>query len=600
MQAYESGGNAPMQRDSDDGRSAAFNKRVLVAGITLGVLLRLVAVIYGDIGIYVDGVARLARAVRWAEHPAWDGLSGVWPPAHWYALGTLITVWNEPILLAKAFNFTFGIGSLFAFRWAVRKFLAESTANLSLLLLAIYWTHIWLTSSYWVEVPYLFFLFLAICYSLAAQASGSPQKALAAGFLLGAAMLLRNEALAMFLVSLVWYVLQVRRRIAILAFAVIPFAVLAWYLIEPSLHGSSYLQYFFSVKQSKQIENVYQGVTLTDCLSQWVLMLGASPTVFIVAPGLYGLWRFRHLARRDLFAWMFITQVTFYFSLTLLYSWRPQLRYLMLYFVNLFPYTALVWLQVFQKFTRRALPLLLVLTIAVQGAGWWAGRNNRLQPGWLPIQVRTASQTALDEWIRGVQQSGQTGLKIKAIVPGPLNERWSLDHSFVVNHIRSEVLDLEELHVQADKAILEGQLPERAFVADLILIDPQAVYYPAVINTLTRRIPGVASKQIHSHIIALLLSERARTFIKADSTSTQAIQLVRDTSRSGDQGFASERRRTDHSGVVAKLRSSELNILRINIERNVASRTFKAGDEIIAKRFDNAAAEHDNLGTQHV
>src|SRR6185295_16706991 len=174
------------------------------------------------------------------------------------------------------------------------------------------------------------------------------------------------------------------------------------------------------------------------------------------------------------------------------------------------------------KVYAAALPLLLVLTIAVQGAGWWAGRNNRLQPGWLPIQVRTASQTALDEWIRGVQQSGQTGLRIKAIVPGPLNERWSLDHSFVVNHVRSDVLDLEELHVQADKAILEGQLPERAFEADIVLLDPQAVYYPAVINTLTQRIPGVASKQIHSHIIALLLSERARTFIVADSTSTQA------------------------------------------------------------------------------
>lgn len=501
---------SPEEQEGGEREDSCLSRNILLIGLGLGLLLRLIAVIYGDIGVYVDGASRIAIAIRWAEHPSWQGLSGDWPPLHWYFLGSLIRLWNEPVALAKAINFICGVGGLYVFRSAIRPFFSEITANTSLLILAIYWTNIWLASSYWVEIPYLLFVFLAVNHAAKTRSSLNWSTAFLSGSFLSFAMLLRNEGLLLFLLFLVWYILNVKDRISILSFAAVPVCVFAWYLIEPSLYGHSYLDYFSYVKQSKEVENLTQGITLKDCLIQWAMMLAASPTVFVVAPGLYGLWRFRHQARHDLFAWMFVSQVVFYLTLTLTSAWRPQLRYLMLYFVNLIPYTALVLLQTFRRFSPRyALPLLLVLTIIIQAVAWWMGRNNRLPMGWLPLQVRTSSQKALDQWIEEIKLSGQKGLKISSIVPGPLRERWSLDHSFVVNRIPPGTLELEEIHIQVDREILNGHLPEKTQTADLILIDPHSVFYSAVLNALAQRKTGMSIRQIHPHITVMLLSERA-------------------------------------------------------------------------------------------
>ena len=70
-------------------------KKLFVAAVVVGVALRLIAAIFGDVGVYADGASRIALAISWADHPSWQGLSGVWPPLHWYFLGVLIDVWNR-------------------------------------------------------------------------------------------------------------------------------------------------------------------------------------------------------------------------------------------------------------------------------------------------------------------------------------------------------------------------------------------------------------------------------------------------------------------------------------------------------------------------
>src|SRR5689334_4726802 len=193
--------------------------KVFLIALTLGISLRLIAVIWGGLSPGGDGMGRLANAVAWAERPRWQGLSGVWRPLHWYILGALIRLWDQPILWAKLINFGCGVGSLIVMRKAARAVFTPLVADLSALLLAIYWTHIWLTSSYWVEVPYLLLVFLALHYAINAASTSSPRAALLSGMFLTGAVLLRHEATLLLGLFLLWFALNIRNRKLMLLFA---------------------------------------------------------------------------------------------------------------------------------------------------------------------------------------------------------------------------------------------------------------------------------------------------------------------------------------------------------------------------------------------
>src|SRR5205085_1708782 len=192
---------------------------------------------------------RLANAVAWAERPRWQGLSGVWRPLHWYVLGELIRLWDQPILWAKLINFGCGIGSLLILRTVVRRVFGPLVGSLSALLLAIYWTHIWLTSSYWVEIPYLFLVFLALHYALKAVALNDLRAAFLSGLALTVALLLRHEGTLILGLFLVWLAIHTRNRKLILSFALVPVCVAAYALFEPVLQGGSFLDYLAAYKE---------------------------------------------------------------------------------------------------------------------------------------------------------------------------------------------------------------------------------------------------------------------------------------------------------------------------------------------------------------
>ncbi|HYJ86603.1 MAG TPA: glycosyltransferase family 39 protein [Pyrinomonadaceae bacterium] len=492
-------------------RSSLPNQLFLIA-ILLGVGLRLIASVWGDIGVYVDGASRIAMAMRWAEHPAWQGLSGVWPPTHIYVLGILIRLWNQPVLLAKLIGFFCGVATLFALRNTVRHRFGPTVAALSALLLAVYWTHIWLSSSYWVEVPYLLFVLLAVNFAEKTNTSFDWKHAFACGLFLSLAMLLRNEGLLLFVIFTLWFLLRIRKLGILALFVVLPGAVMAWYLIEPTLHGYSYFDYFKYVTRSKETENLVGNISRRDALIQWILMLSAAPTLIVAVPGLYELWKNRRRALTDLLAWMFVAQVGFYFFLTLTSAWRPQLRYLMIQFVNLLPYAAVGWLKIMQRFSiRYALAAMLALMIVMQSVAWWIGRNNRLPGGWLPMQVITSSQETLDQWVGKINTGEQPPLKIVSLVPGPRAERWALEHSFVVNRLTTNRSSMQELDVHVQPEILRGVMPAQVADADVVLIDSNAVFYPVVLGAIGRQKPDTPIRRLHPHIDAILLSERARS-----------------------------------------------------------------------------------------
>jgi 4-amino-4-deoxy-L-arabinose transferase-like glycosyltransferase len=478
---------------------------VFFIAVTAGLALRVVSAVLGDIDPGGDGLWRMVAAVNWAENPHWQGLTGIWPPLHFYILGALLKVWNEPIILAKVFNLACGVASIFAFRAAIRPMFGEMTASISALLLAVYWTHIWLTSSYWVEIPYLLLMFLAVAWAMRARESEEQKHALLSGLFLTLAILLRHEALMLFGVFLVWYWLNVREKRLVVSFAMLPACAALWNLIEPWMNGRSYFEYAAAVGEMKAGENAALGVTIIDCLKQWVMMPAVVPSIFVVGAGLFGLWKARKLAARDLFAWMFVIQVGFGLFMTVAFTWRPQLRYVMLYFVNLLPYAALAWGEVMRRFPARlALAALLALTVVTQAGGWWVGRNNKMEMGWLPLRVTTPSQKALDQWMEKNRSAIEAAPRIVSIVgSGSFTDPWSIEHSVMVNRLAPGSVKSREMNVAYEQGVMKGELPAEVFEADRVLIDPEAEFYTKVVAALRDKKPDVQVEEIHPHIAVL-------------------------------------------------------------------------------------------------
>lgn len=493
----------------DEKGNHLFSRKAMLAAVVIGFALRMLAVTLGDISPGGDGTQRLALALSWANDPTWDGLSGVWPPSHWYLLGTLISIWDEPIILAKLIGLACGMGAVVMLASAVRPIFGNAVASVSALLLAICWTHIWLTSSYWVELPYMLFVFLAVYFSTRLLSDAKSKDAILSGLFLSLAILLRHEGLVLLGLFLIWYALNVKNRKMILVFAALPVCVSAWHFIEPLLSGHSYFEYVAHVRQAKAGENLVQGFTLKDCLYQWVMMPAVVPSLFIVLPGFYGLWRARRLLRYDLFAWMFSAQVGFYFLMTFTSGWRPQLRYIMLYFVNLFPYAALAWVTITRRWrSRYVLASLVVLTMLTQAAGWWVGRNKYRPMGWLPLEVRSSSQKAVDDWMSEVSANSGAGLKVIAFTGDSIEEPWSLLHSVLVNRIPAGAVKTIELYVPEEREILNGQLPPVVSDADLVVIDPDSGFYSTVVDSISKSDPGVRMSRIHPRITIMALSHR--------------------------------------------------------------------------------------------
>jgi hypothetical protein len=69
--------------------------------------------------------------------------------------------------------------------------------------------------------------------------------------------------------------------------------------------------------------------------------------------------------------------------------------------------------------------------------------------------------------------------------------------------------------VPGNLAVLRGTLPRDAEQADLVLINPEAVYYEPVVATLTSRRPDLRLASIHPNIAALGLSERGKALLDA-------------------------------------------------------------------------------------
>ena len=127
------------------------------------------------------------------------------------------------------------------------------------------------------------------------------------------------------------------------------------------------------------------------------------------------------------------------------------------------------------------------------------------------MQVITSSQATLDQWVGKINTGAKPPFKILSVVPGPRAERWALEHSFVVNRLTTDRSSMQELDVHVQPDILRGVMPAQVADADVMLIDSNAVFYPVVLNAISRQKPDTPVRRLHPHIDAILLSERARS-----------------------------------------------------------------------------------------
>ena len=518
---------APLDRPCAEARLA---RQILIVALVGGTLLRILAITLGDLDPGGDGLQRLAVAARWAVNPEWQGLSGVWPPLHWYTIGSLLRVWNEPMIVARALNLLLGLASLLALRAAVRPLFGELTAALSTLILAFNWTHIWLTSSYWVEIPYLLLIFATIHQIQSTSQAGTSQAgAWRAGLWMSLAIFLRHEGIILVLLLSLWLLLEQRSLRQLIRFALLPLGAAAWHLIEPWSRGGSYFDYANTYSQMKAAENIAHAFSMTDRFRQILLMPASTPSIFVVLPGLAGLWMARRNWRRDLFLWLFVVQVAFFIFLALTTGWRPQLRYILLYFVNLFPAAALVWGIWARKWRPWPVILgLLVLTITLQAIAWQIGRNEGRPLGWLPIRIPTTSQANLDRWLGERREqllhlSRQSRpLRTFQIVPGSLTEPWRLSHSILINRLPISGFELTEINTAYQFEFQQAQHPaapalQPLLAADLILIDPEAPCYAALVAALTAPNGQSAAptiRQLSPRVTIILLSPEARQALR--------------------------------------------------------------------------------------
>ncbi len=439
----------------------------LVGTLLLGGGLRLLAALISS-PTPGDDVGRLIVAARWAEDPRWFGLSGAWAPLHTYVLGGLIRAFGHPFLWAVVLGWASTTIALPLFYLAVRDLSGSvRRAGFATLLLAIYYVHIWMAGTAYVEGPYTAFLFAALWGVARASRPGARsagRDALLAGLAMAVALLLRHEAKVVWLVVVAWLAVRAGRG-PTLRFAIPSGLAFAWQLLEPSLRGASFLADAEIVARWKAIEVTLRGSSL-EGLRRWIVMPAGSPSAVVVLLGLIGLWSLRRELKRDLFGLLFLAQAAVFLALTIYPGWVPYLRYLFLYFVCLLPHAAWTLEQIAVRRARWAVALVL-LAVLIQGGAWSTGRNPGRSWGWLPVYRAAPEQAVLDRWV-----AGHPGIRHAFVVAG-YPQSWDIPLSLLRAGRSAEQERYRELSYDEIAALGRGGRLDLGG-AEALIMDPTA------------------------------------------------------------------------------------------------------------------------------
>lgn len=464
--------------------------------LVCGGLLRLLAIYLTDPSPG-DGLSRLGFAYVWAKHPQWEGLTAVWMPLHWYFLGMLIRIWEQPVLWAHLLGWVCAVGTIIYLFRAVQITSGNATvAGMSAVLLALYWTHIWLTTTNFVEIHYLFFVTFAVYRLLRASQTGSAADAWIAGISTGIALFLRHEAKLILPFLWLWLWLNGRRDVA-WRYAVIPALCVGWQLVEPSLRGSSFMDLVREYASVTEMDYLTREYSYKESFRRWVLMSSSSPSIIVMILGLYGIWLARSRWKQELPLWLFAVQTGFYLTMTILSAWQPQLRYLTLGYVYLLPYAALAIYTLQPRF-KGAFAVVVVAMVLIQAVTWWVGRNEKRPLGWLPIFRAPVGQASVDRWVRTASEN-----RIIYAFPG-YPRGWDVPAGIV----RTGRYDLFELYrfpaLPQMVSLAQGKPVQFDKNVGVLLIHPQVAYKETILQSLP---PGAAIEYQDEFLIVVRMPD---------------------------------------------------------------------------------------------
>ena len=465
------------------------NERRLPLGLThrgawltvviLAGLVRLIPVLFSTVA-RGDGLTRTLYAWQFSQHPHWQGLTGVWLPLHWYCFGSLLMIWNNPLGLAKVLGWLTGTGTVALYFSLVRRIHGTQAALWGGVLMSLYWFHIWLTPTNFVDIYVLFLYVAAIYFSVRTQQSGQLKSRLVfaccAGVCVGITILLRHEAKLAAAAIAVWMLVVVNWRSAI-AFCVVTGVPVLAQFVEYRSQGKGLLGDFAKASELQQAAAAFSGSGAVQGLLRWVKLTAGSPTLFVFIPGLMAMWWKRREAIRDPLALFFVLFTCFYLFLTITKGWSPQGRYLMLYFFGLFGYAGVVYSRLAASGRHLALAALLVLYVGNQAGAWYI-RNDKQVLGALPIQLDSREQRAVNGFYDTLPRPTS-----EVFVDLTEAEWWS----FRVTLAERNEWDQFDKHIF--RAVEEQQLLiERGFAdfdpsrATILLVRPQSKMYFAMQN----------------------------------------------------------------------------------------------------------------------
>ena len=307
-----------MAIESTDHQAATFHRSaqgLLILGSALRVLFYFLSKNTGG-----DALERTAVSAHWLQHPNLQLVFGVYPPGHFWLIAALNLLVRDVTVASRLLSLLLGIASLF-FAWKLARILyGDAAGMLSLAVFSFYSLHIGYSTTSSSEVPFVFFVLLALFFffSYFHDASRPSWYLGISGIALSIAESIRYEAWvefgALFLIfPLLWILGSVPRRpvrSAVTPLAVFGVAGGAWPFIMMlycwrNYGDPMYLVTLNHARVAQTLATIASPLSYQLALTPVVLLISLSPLAF--ASAIYGIARSRHLPLAAAFAGLTIS-----------------------------------------------------------------------------------------------------------------------------------------------------------------------------------------------------------------------------------------------------------------------------------------------------
>ncbi|HWW13941.1 MAG TPA: glycosyltransferase family 39 protein [Candidatus Dormibacteraeota bacterium] len=280
----------------------------------LGAVLRVLSLSFSK-NTGGDALQRAALTARWLQHPTSQLIFGVYPPGHFWLIGTLALLVPDVTMAGRLLSLLLGIASLF-FVWKLACLLYGNAAGIfSLAVFTLYSMHIAYSTTSSSEVPCVFFLLFGLFFFFSYFNETSPPAWYlgVSGIALSVAGSIRYEAWVIFgalvlIFPWLWIWSPIRRgpvNSALMPLILFGITGGAWPLMMMlycwrNYGDPMYLVTLNHLRVTRTLETVASPLGYQLALTPVVLIISLSPLAF--AGAMWGIARSRRLPLAAAFA----------------------------------------------------------------------------------------------------------------------------------------------------------------------------------------------------------------------------------------------------------------------------------------------------------